>query len=209
MVGFAISPAGLFLFPQRLVECWKLLQEPVRGRCRGTGSDLVMELSSNPGVFIVILNWNGYRDSVTCLQSLREISYPSCEMVFVDNGSTDGSVARLKEEFKDVVYLENQENLGYTGGNNAGIRDAMEHGAEYVWILNNDTKVSADALTRLIAAAEKDRKAGLIGPKILQMENPELAYSMVGRLNMWFPWPDRMEGGEGSRGTGEAGRGDV
>jgi len=163
-----------------------------------------MELSSNPGVFIVILNWNGYRDSVTCLQSLREISYPSCEMVFVDNGSTDGSVARLKEEFKDVVYLENQENLGYTGGNNVGIRYAMEHGAEYVWLLNNDTKVAADALTILIAAAGKDRKAGLIGPKILQMENPELAYSMVGRLNMWFPWPDRMEGKEENRVTGGA-----
>jgi len=163
-----------------------------------------MKLSSSPRVVIVILNWNGYRDTVTCMQSLREIAYPSCEVVIVDNGSTDGSVARLREEFKDVVYLENQENIGYTGGNNVGIRYAMEHGAEYVWILNNDTKVPADALTRLIAAAEKDLKSGLIGPKILQMENPELAYSMVGRLNMWFPWPDRMEGEEGSKVTGEA-----
>ena len=155
-------------------------------------------------VFIIVLNWNGYMDTVECLRSLEKCSYPAYEVVVVDNGSTDGSVERLKKDFKDVVYIENKENLGYTGGNNAGIRYAIGKGAEYIWLLNNDTTIKADSLMRLIEVAGNDPRAGLLGPKILQMDNPEYAYAMMGRLNMWFPWPDRMEGEEESKVTGEA-----
>ena len=143
-------------------------------------------------------------DTVECLRSIEKCSYPAYEVVVVDNGSTDGSVERLKKDFKDVVYIENKENLGYTGGNNVGIRYAIGKGAEYIWLLNNDTTMKVDALIRLIEAADKDPLSGLLGPKILQMENPEHAYAMMGRLNMWFPWPDRMEGEDESKVTGEA-----
>lgn len=155
-------------------------------------------------VFIIVLNWNGYMDTVECLRSIEKCSYPAYEVVVVDNGSTDGSVERLKKDFKDVVYIENKENLGYTGGNNVGIRYAIEKGAEYIWLLNNDTTMKVDTLTRLIEAAENDQRAGLLGPKILQMDNSGRAYAMMGRLNMWFPWPDRMEGEDESKVTGEA-----
>ena len=62
-------------------------------------------------VFIIVLNWNGYMDTVECLRSIEKCSYPAYEVVVVDNGSTDGSVERLKKDLKDVVYIENKENL--------------------------------------------------------------------------------------------------
>src|SRR3990170_2313546 len=113
-----------------------------------------MSMANSPRVFIIILNWNGYADTAECVRSLYRITYPSFVIVVVDNGSIDGSVARLKDEFRDVVCMENKENLGFAGGNNEGIRYALEHGADYVLLLNNDTVVEAGFLDVLVRAAE-------------------------------------------------------
>lgn len=121
-----------------------------------------------PKVFVIILNWNGYRDTAECLRSLKRLIYPSCEVVVVDNRSTDGSVTKLQEEFKEVVYIENKENLGFAEGNNVGIRYALEHGADYVLLLNNDTLIKADFLEALVKTAEVDEQIGIAGPKIYE-----------------------------------------
>ncbi|MBI5194535.1 MAG: glycosyltransferase family 2 protein [Nitrospirae bacterium] len=154
-----------------------------------------------PKVFIIILNWNGKDDTLACLDSVRKLDYPDYRVIVVDNASTDGSVGAVKLCYPSASWLtiiENSANLGYTGGNNVGIRYAMEKGADYIWLLNNDTKSEPDALKRLIKVTHDYPKAGLLGPKIVQMDNPAMAYSMIGSLNMWFPWPDRMEGKESS-----------
>lgn len=117
-------------------------------------------------VFIIILNWNGYRDTDECIRSLMELSYPSYQIVVVDNGSTDGSVARLKEEFKEIVCIANKENLGFAGGNNVGVRYALEHEADYVLLLNNDTIVAPSMLDKLVEAGEADAGIGILGAKI-------------------------------------------
>lgn len=148
-------------------------------------------------VFIIILNWNGKDDTLACLDSVHKLDYPDYHVIVVDNASTDGSVDAISARYSSAAWLtiiENSANIGYTGGNNVGIRYAMEKGAKYIWLLNNDTKSEPDALNILINAAQEHPKAGLLGPKIVQMDNPAKAYSMIGRLNMWFPWPDRMEG---------------
>lgn len=150
-----------------------------------------------PNVFIIILNWNGKEDTIACLDSVHKLNYPDYHVIVVDNASTDGSVDAIRARYSSATWLtiiENGVNIGYTGGNNVGIRYAMEKGADYIWLLNNDTKSEPDALNLLINAAQEHPKAGLLGPKIVQMDNPAKAYSMIGRLNMWFPWPDRMEG---------------
>src|SRR3972149_8894642 len=116
-------------------------------------------------VFIIVLNWNGYRDTVDCLRSIEKCSYTAYEVVVVDNGSTDGSVERLKKDFKDVVYIENKENLGYTGGNNVGIKYAMDRRGEFIWLLNNDTLIESDSLDILIRAAKDNPYAGVLSPK--------------------------------------------
>lgn len=160
-----------------------------------------------PKVFIIILNWNGKDDTIDCLASIEKLDYPDYHVIVVDNGSTDGSVELIRASYPSATWftvIENGENLGYTGGNNVGLRYAMEQGAQYILLLNNDTTIKSDVLKCLVKTAEGNPHAGLLGPKIIQMDDPAKAYSMVGKLNMWFPWPDRMEGEDESKVTGDA-----
>jgi GT2 family glycosyltransferase len=117
-----------------------------------------------PTVFIVIVNWNGLEDTLQCLASVSKLDYPRRQTVLVDNGSTDGSQARLKAVPPDCTLIEHSANLGYTGGNNAGMRYALAQGADYVWLLNNDTVVEPDSLSKLVASASQDQTIGLISP---------------------------------------------
>jgi GT2 family glycosyltransferase len=105
-----------------------------------------------PLVAIVVLNWNRGEETLACLRSLDRLEYGRYSVVVVDNGSTDGSVARLQEARPDVELLESRRNRGYAGGNNIGIRHALTLDAEFVWILNNDTEVEPGALTALVEA---------------------------------------------------------
>jgi len=134
--------------------------------------------TNTPTVFIIILNWNGEEDTLACLDSVDHLGYASRYTVVVDNGSTDDSVKRIAGERPDVTLIEHKVNLGYTGGNNAGIRYALAHGAEYVWLLNNDTLVEADSLGALVAAARRDPMLGLLSPLTYDYHHRE-------RLQFW------------------------
>ncbi|MEJ2557919.1 MAG: glycosyltransferase family 2 protein [Anaerolineae bacterium] len=107
-----------------------------------------------PRAAVIVLNWNGGRDTLDCLASLRRLDYPCCEVVVVDNGSTDGSTQAIRESFPEVWVIETGANLGFTGGNNVGIRHALDREADYVLLLNHDTEVASDSLTQLVRAAE-------------------------------------------------------
>jgi GT2 family glycosyltransferase len=126
-----------------------------------------------PRVSTILLNWNGLEDTRECLESLSKLDYQNHEVIVVDNGSRDGSVAAIRDAFADVTVLENAVNLGFTGGNNAGIRKAMERGAAYVWLLNNDTVVDAGCLRVLVEAGERSPEAGLLSPAIHFYDRPE------------------------------------
>ncbi len=130
-----------------------------------------------PKVSIVILNWNGRDDTLACLDSVFKIDYPNFEVVLIDNGSTDDSVLAIRKAFPQSHLIETGKNLGYAGGNNVGIRYALEQGADFVFILNNDTKIAPDALTHLVQAAEKNPKAAVLGPVIYEMERPEIIWT--------------------------------
>lgn len=119
-----------------------------------------------PRVVIIVLNWNGKNDTIECLRSLQQLSYQNFEILVVDNGSTDGSVACFRQEFPDVSVAENNTNLGFAEGNNVGIRWAIRRGPDYVLLLNNDTIVDKDFLTELTAVAETDPSIGFAGPKV-------------------------------------------
>ncbi len=118
-------------------------------------------------IAVIIVNWNGKKDTIDCLASLGKLKTQSSKLktYVVDNGSTDGSVEAIRKGFSDVVILETGKNLGFTGGNNIGIRQALLGGADFVWLLNNDTTVDQSALTELIAAFE-DPNVGIGGSKI-------------------------------------------
>lgn len=136
-------------------------------------------------VFILVLNWNSHRYSLKCLQSLQKLDYPNYRIVLIDNGSTDGSEGILKAAFPELTVIQTGENLGYAGGNNVGIHYALACGAEYLWLLNNDTEVAADALTALVHALENDDTAGIAGSKIYSLEEPEILAYAGGMIDPW------------------------
>lgn len=109
---------------------------------------------SYPKVFIIILNWNGLEDTLECLESVFKLDYPNFEVIVGDNGSTDESVAIIRKTYPQVIMIENKENLGYTGGNNIAMHYAMDHLADYVWLLNKDAVVEKDTLSKLVRSAE-------------------------------------------------------
>lgn len=128
---------------------------------------------SNPKVSIVILNWNGLKDTVECLKSVKRLDYPDYDVIVVDNGSTDGSADVVEKQFPEIILLRNENNLGFAGGNNIGMKYAYERGANYIWLLNNDTVVAPDSLRLLVAEADSDDKIGLICPVIYYYSNPD------------------------------------
>lgn len=119
-------------------------------------------------VFIIILNWNGKEFIFKCLDSVLKLKsdHLRLSVVVVDNASTDDSDKIVEERYKGIKILRNQENLGFSGGNNVGIRYALENGADYVLILNPDTIVDQNLAVQLIKVAEKDARIGMISPKI-------------------------------------------
>ena len=124
-------------------------------------------MNEAPKVFIVILNWNGLEDTLACLESLKGLDYPDYEVVVVDNDSSDGSEEVLRERFSQHIILQSGANLGFAGGTNVGLRYALTHGADYAWLLNNDTLVEPDALAQLVKRMQEKLDAGLCGSTLV------------------------------------------
>jgi GT2 family glycosyltransferase len=123
-------------------------------------------------VWIVPVNYNGTEDTRKCLRSLAALSAPA-QVVVVDNASAPDPTAALRAEFPSVHVVRNGANLGWSGGNNTGIRFALDRGAEYVVLLNNDTTVAPDIVARLLAAFAAHPRFGVIGPVIRYMDEPD------------------------------------
>ncbi|MGQ9671032.1 MAG: glycosyltransferase [Desulfosoma sp.] len=111
---------------------------------------------SEPLIAIVVLNWNGKNDTLECLHSLSSANYRNCLSIIVDNGSTDDSVAAIRAAFPDVMIIETKKNLGYAGGNNVGIRQALKIKADYITVLNNDTVAAKDMFDILLEAYQDE-----------------------------------------------------
>lgn len=139
---------------------------------------------TSPLAFIIVLNWNGKDDTLDCLRSLKNLDYPNYEIVVVDNGSIDGSEEAIRSSFPSVHFIQTGRNLGYAGGNNAGIRFALDHGADYVWLLNNDTIVDSKALTALVKTAQADPKIAFVGSKIYFYDKPNMIWCVGGSIDL-------------------------
>ena len=135
-----------------------------------------------PKVFIVILNYNGRDVIKKCLTSVFKIDYPDFEVVIVDNNSSDGSFEMAKSTFSKASFIRNEENLGFSAGNNIGIRFALERMADYVLLLNNDTEVEAEFLKKLVEEGEKNEAIGVLSPVIF-FENKQDVWFSGGKIN--------------------------
>lgn len=130
--------------------------------------------SLSPKVGIIVLNWNGWRDTIECLASLSTLTYDNHQIYVVDNASTDGSETHLSAWHPGLRILQSGANLGWSGGNNVGIQTALAEGCEHILLLNNDATVRPDMLDQLVAAAELPT-AGALGSLILSADEPNLA----------------------------------
>jgi GT2 family glycosyltransferase len=124
------------------------------------------ENSLEPLVSIVIINWNGLKDTIECIDSLAKISYINYQTIVVDNGSENNEAAQIKERYPQIILIANQCNEGFVGGSNQGIEKSLALRADYILLLNNDTVVAPDFLQHLVEYAESFKKT-VLGPKIL------------------------------------------
>lgn len=140
---------------------------------------------THPRVYVVILNWNNYKDTKKCVESVQQATYPDIKTIIVDNASTDGSGERLRREFPQHRFIGNERNLGFSRGCNRGIADAMkDEGCAYVLLLNNDATVSPDFLEKAVETAEQDSRIGLVGGKILNSPQSKLLAYAGGQVNL-------------------------
>jgi GT2 family glycosyltransferase len=142
------------------------------------------------GWWVCVLNWNGREDTLRCLESIRGAD----GVVVADNRSSDGSVAAIRAAHPDVVLVENGANLGFSGGNNAAIRSALERGAEWVLLLNNDAMLAPDALAALAAAAARHPRAGVLAGKLLYADRPEIVQWAGQRVGLLSGYSGRPRG---------------
>ena len=136
----------------------------------------------------VVLNWNGGEDTPRALASLDGI-----ETICVDNGSTDGSDLEVERRFPQVELLRTGGNLGYAGGNNVGIRRALERGAEWVLLLNNDAEAEPGIAAALARAAAARPDAGILACKVLFEDGETVQYAGAS-FNTWFGYSGRAVG---------------
>ena len=136
---------------------------------------------ATPLVAILTLNWNRPRDTLECLASAAAQTYPHTAIVVVDNDSSDDSVAQIEAAFPQTVMVRNERNLGFAAGANRGIARALDLGAEYIFLINNDTTFAPDTLEQLLAQAAPG--VGAVVPAIFYAAAPERPWSVGGLRN--------------------------
>jgi hypothetical protein len=135
-----------------------------------------------PSVVAIVLNWCRESDTAACIDSLLASDDQSLGVLLVDNGSPDGSGDRLHARYPTVSYLQTGANLGYAAGNNRGMTTALEAGANYLLLLNDDTVVDRSCVRALVRAAE-ETGAAVVTPRILYFDEPTIVWYDGGTIS--------------------------
>ncbi len=166
-------------------------------------------VNSMPKVAVIILNWNGWEDTIDLMESLRRATYEPLLIIIIDNASTNDSVFHIEQwlftnpvsysvEDRDNIkpcltddkqhflFVKSAVNLGFCAGNNLGMEWAVQSGAQYFLVLNNDTLVSPDFLQPMIAVAEQDERVGLVGGIITYCDEPDTIWWAGGKFNRFL-----------------------
>lgn len=163
-----------------------------------------ISMGNAPSVSVVVLNWNGIADTRECLHSLQAARYAAMRVTVVDNGSQDEEATTLEREFAgfiDVLCLP--ENVGFAAGANVGIRHALEAGADYVLLLNNDTVVAPEFLQALVDAAGEIPNLAALCPRTHFYDRPRIIYSTGGEVSIWRGVATQVGRGQEDRGQFE------
>ena len=133
-------------------------------------------------IFTVLLNYNGCRDTINCINSIRKNDDSSINIIVVDNNSSDNSQEELSK-INNITFVESGENGGFAKGNNIGIRYALDRGAQYVLLLNNDTEIEKDAITKMMRTLEGNSQLAAVGSRIMYYDNPTIINYLGGKYN--------------------------
>ena len=133
-----------------------------------------------PSAAVVVLDWNGLPDTLDCLTSLAASDWPRLTTIVVDNGSDHPVGPAVSERFPDTIVIRNEHNRGFAGGMNVGLEHALQLGADYVLLLNNDTVVDQAMVRLLVGAAAERRGAGIVSPLVLARDDPEQLITSAG-----------------------------
>ncbi|MDW8327716.1 MAG: glycosyltransferase family 2 protein [Anaerolineales bacterium] len=136
-----------------------------------------------PRVAVIVLAYNGVDLTLNCLASLRRSDYANAEVMVVDNASTDNTVEAVRATFPKVCLIEAGDNLGYAGGNNVGLRAALARGADLMFLVNNDTTLERDCISRLVQVVMQRPRLGAIGPMVYTWDEGHLISSAGGVID--------------------------
>lgn len=138
--------------------------------------------SISPKIFVIILNFNGIETLLPCLNSIFQSDYPNFEVVVVDNDSKDESFEKARLNYSRAHFIKNSTNVGFSKGNNIGIRYALEKFADHVFVLNNDTVIEKNTLSTLVKEIEASPLTGIVSPVILGADN-KIIWFAGGKIN--------------------------
>lgn len=143
-------------------------------------------MTNYPLVISVILNTNRRDDTLNCLDTLSRNLYSNHKIIVLDNHSDDGSVEAIRAAYPTVQVIELMENLGYAGNNNVGIQAALQQGADWVFVLNEDITLDGECLTKLVEEGESDPLIGILGPLVYHHDEPTVIQSAGGMLGKYW-----------------------
>ncbi|MBL3658200.1 glycosyltransferase family 2 protein [Fulvivirga sediminis] len=126
---------------------------------------------TQPLISIIALNYNQLKVTCEFLESTKQLKYSNYEIIVVDNHSLENPEAYIKQHYPEVTVVRNEKNLGFSGGNNSGIKIAK---GDYYFVVNNDTEVTPDLLDHLLEPFLADESIGIVCPKIMYFDKPDL-----------------------------------
>jgi len=135
-----------------------------------------------PRVAVVVLDWNGADETLECIASVLASRYAPLDVWLVDNASRAPALAEVARRHPQVHTIANPRNLGYAGGNNVGIQAALDAGAAWVLVLNNDARLHPDTIEELVAVARRDPAIAAVGAKVLRLEDPSRLWMAYGEV---------------------------
>ena len=138
---------------------------------------------AQPGVAVVVLNYHRFLDTRECLSSVFASADPSVRVILLDLGSSSDQLASLQGTHPRLQVVPLSENRGYAGNNNIGVRLALDQGADWVLLLNEDTRIDPRCMAELMAAVEARPNAGVVGPLVCHYDSPAVIQSSGGRLD--------------------------
>jgi GT2 family glycosyltransferase len=141
---------------------------------------------SSPLVISVVLNNNRRDDTLQCLNSIIKNSYDNQKIILLDNASIDGTADAVSSLLPNVQIIDLQRNLGYAGNNNVGIQAALEQGADWIFILNEDTILAPDCISYLASCGESESRIGIVGPMVYHYDEPNIIQSAGGRMDKHY-----------------------